>query len=287
VSAPIGLLAGWGRFPFVFAEKARSLGRPVICVGLRGAADPELAKLVDRFHWCGVAQLGRMIRLFKREGVERIVMAGKVMKFAIMNAPWRLFTLMPDLRGVRVWFNRRRIDNRDDSILLNVIDEFAKDGIRFESALDLCPELLVSKGLLTRRKPTAREETDIAFGWSLAREMGRLDVGQSVAVKEKAVLAVEAIEGTDRAIARASEFCPRGGFIVVKVAKPRQDMRFDVPTIGCLTVETMHKARARVLAIEAGKTIVLDQAQTIALADKYDISIVALDDSAKGVDPIN
>jgi DUF1009 family protein len=287
VSAPIGLLAGWGRFPLVFAEKARSLGRPVMCVGLRGAADPDLAKLVDRFHWCGVAQLGRMIRLFKREGVERIVMAGKVMKFAIMNAPWRLFTLMPDLRGVRVWFNRRRIDNRDDSILLNVIDEFAKDGIRFESALDLCPELLVSKGLLTRRKPTAREETDIAFGWSLAREMGRLDVGQSVAVKEKAVLAVEAIEGTDRAIARASEFCPRGEFVVVKVAKPRQDMRFDVPTIGCLTVETMHKARARVLAIEAGKTIVLDQAQTIALADKYDISIVALDDSAKGVDPIN
>ncbi|MFL5243283.1 MAG: LpxI family protein [Gemmataceae bacterium] len=287
MSAPIGLLAGWGRFPLVFAEKARSLGRPVLCVGLRGAADPKLAKLVSRFHWCGVAQLGRMIRLFKREGVEQIVMAGKVMKFAIMNAPWRVFTLMPDLRGFRVWFNRRRIDNRDDSILLNVIDEFAKDGMRFESALELCPELLVSRGLLTRRKPTVREEKDIAFGWSLAREMGRLDIGQSVAVKEKAVLAVEAIEGTDRAISRASEFCPRGEFVVVKVAKPHQDMRFDVPTIGCLTVETMHKARARVLAIEAGKTIVLDQAQTVALADKYGISIVALDDSAVCVDSVN
>jgi DUF1009 family protein len=287
VTAPIGLLAGWGRFPFVFAEKARSLGRPVVCVGLRGAADPELAKLVSSFHWCNVAQLGRMIRLFKREGVERIVMAGKVMKFAIMNAPWRVITLMPDWRGIRVWFNRHRSDNRDDSILLNVISEFAADGIRFESALDLCPELLVHKGLLTKRKPSSREQEDIAFGWNLAREMGRLDVGQSVAVKEKAVLAVEAIEGTDRAIARASEFCPRGDFVVVKVAKPSQDMRFDVPTVGCLTIETMKKARACVLAIEAEKTIVLDQKETIALADKYGISIIALDDSAFCSNPIN
>jgi hypothetical protein len=218
--------------------------------------------------------------------VQQIVMAGKVKKFAIMNAPWRAITLLPDWRGIRVWFNRHRPDNRDDSILLNVINEFASDGIRFESALDLCPELLVLKGLLTHRKPSAREEEDIAFGWRLAREMGRLDVGQSVAVKEKAVLAVEAIEGTDRAIERASEFCARGDFVVVKVAKPFQDMRFDVPAIGQLTIETMHKARARVLAIEAGKTIVLDQKETIALANKYGISIVALDDSSFGVNPI-
>jgi UDP-2,3-diacylglucosamine hydrolase len=286
MTKPIGLLAGWGRFPFVFAENARLAGRPVVCVGLRGAADAELAKFVTRFYWCNVAQLGRMIRLFKREGVQQIVMAGKVKKFAIMNAPWRAITLLPDWRGIRVWFNRHRPDNRDDSILLNVIDEFVSDGIRFESALDLCPELLVLKGLLTHRKPSAREEEDIAFGWKLAREMGRLDVGQSVSVKEKAVLAVEAIEGTDRAIERASEFCARGDFVVVKVAKPFQDMRFDVPAIGQLTIETMHKARARVLAIEAGKTIVLDQKETVALANKYGISIVALDDSSFGVNPI-
>src|SRR5205823_3779077 len=146
----------------------------------------------------------------------------------------------------------------------------------FESALDLCPELLVQPGVLTRRRPTAAEEKDIQFGWDLAREMGRLDVGQSVAVKERAVLAVEAIEGTDRAIARAGELCRAGGFVVVKVAKPQQDMRFDVPTVGCATIETMHRARGRVLAIEAGRTIVLDQRQTIALADRYGITIVAL-----------
>ena len=145
----------------------------------------------------------------------------------------------------------------------------------FESALDLCPELLVRPGVLTRRRPTAAEEADIAFGWELAKEMGRLDVGQSVAVKERAVLAVEAIEGTDRAIARAGELCRAGGFVVVKVAKPQQDMRFDVPTVGCSTIETLHRAGGRVLAIEAGKTIVLDQDETVALADRYGITIVA------------
>ena len=130
--------------------------------------------------------------------------------------------------------------------------------------------------MLTRRNRPSSEEADIAFGWELAKEMGRLDVGQSVAVKEKAVLAVEAIEGTDRAIARAGELCRAGGFVVVKVAKPQQDMRFDVPTIGCTTIETMHRAGGRVLAIEAGKTIIIDQDKTIALANRYGITIVAL-----------
>ena len=133
----------------------------------------------------------------------------------------------------------------------------------------------MKSGILTKRGPSAAEEQDIEFGWDMAKEMGRLDVGQSVAVKERSVLAVEAIEGTDRAILRAGELCRRGGFIVVKVAKPQQDMRFDVPTVGCTTIESMRQAGARVLAIEASKTILIDEAQTIALAEKYGISIVA------------
>jgi UDP-2,3-diacylglucosamine hydrolase len=185
-------------------------------------------------------------------------------------------TLVPDWRTICWWYFRKRRDNRDDTVLLSVIEEFGRDGLRFESALTLCPELLVDPGVLTRRSPSSREERDIVFGWELAKEMGRLDVGQSVAVKERAVLAVEAIEGTDRAILRAGELCRAGGFVVVKVAKPRQDMRFDVPTIGCMTVESLHRAGGRVLAIEAGKTIVLDQAQTLALADRLGITIVAL-----------
>jgi DUF1009 family protein len=186
-----------------------------------------------------------------------------------------MLTLLPDLRTVRFWLFRKRPDNRDDSLMLALIDEFAEDGLTIESALDLCPELLVRPGLLTRRPPSAREEADIAFGWELAREMGRLDVGQSVAVKEKAVLAVEAIEGTDRAILRAGELCRAGGFVVVKVAKPAQDMRFDVPTVGVSTVENLYRAGGRVLAIESGRTIVLDQAETVALADRYGLTIVS------------
>ena len=141
-----------------------------------------------------------MIRLFKREGVQRLVMAGKVPKADIMHNPWKLLTLLPDLRTIRLYYFGPRRDNRDDSLLLAVVEEFASEGLTFESALTLCPELLVKPGVLTRRAPTAREETDIAFGWTLAREMGRLDVGQSVAVKDRAVLSIEAIEGTDKAI---------------------------------------------------------------------------------------
>ncbi len=273
---PIGLLAGWGRFPISFAEKARSLELPVVCVAIRGEASRELAPLVKRFYWTGPAQMGRTIRLFKREGVERIVMAGKIHKADLLHRPWRLLNLMPDWRTIKFWYMRQRGDNCDDTLLLGVIDEFARDGLRIESALSLCPELLVNPGVLTRRAPTTREQSDIAFGWNVAKEMGRLDVGQSVAVKERAVLAVEAIEGTDRAIQRAGELCRAGGFVVVKVAKPQQDMRFDVPTVGCTTVESLHRAGGRVLAIEAGKTIVLDRELTIALADRYGLTIVAV-----------
>ncbi|MBI3408089.1 MAG: LpxI family protein [Planctomycetes bacterium] len=272
--SPVGLLAGWGRFPILFAEKARQLRIPVVCVGIRHEAPHELRELVQRFYWTGVARMGRMIRCFKKEGVRQVVMAGKIHKTA-MHQPWRWLRLWPDWRTLRFWFRRSRQDNKDDSLLLGLIDEFATDGLTFASALDFCPELLVRAGLLTHRPPTKKEEADIAFGWELAKEMGRLDVGQSVAVKEKAVLAVEAIEGTDRAIARAGELCRAGGFTVIKVAKPQQDMRFDVPTIGTATILTMHQAGARVLAIEAGKTILIDEGQTIDLANRHGISIVA------------
>ncbi len=271
---PIGLLAGWGRFPIVFAEKARHLRIPVVCVGIRDEAPPELAGLVDRFYWAGLAKLGRMIRCFRKEGVREIVMAGKIHKVR-MNTPFRLWRLLPDWRTLRAWFRRPRKDNKDDTLLLGIIDEFAADGMSFASALDLCPELLVKQGILTRRGLSSREHQDVDFGWELAREMGRLDVGQSVAVRERAVLAVEAIEGTDQAIQRAGQLCPRGGFVVVKVAKPQQDMRFDVPTVGKATIEAMHHAGGRVLAIEADKTIILDQEETVALADRFGISILA------------
>jgi DUF1009 family protein len=247
----------------------------VACVGIKYEASEELRCLCESFENVGVAKLGAMIRAFERRGVEKIVMAGKVTK-NVMYTPWRTLQLLPDWRTIVFWYRRGRADNRDDSILLGVIAEFERDGLTFASALDYCPELLVKDGTLTRRALSAAEQKDVEFGWHLAKEMGRLDVGQSVAVKEMAALAVEAIEGTDRCIERAGQLCRAGGWALVKVAKPQQDMRFDVPTIGTTTIESLFRAGARVLAIEAGKTILLDQAEVIALADRYGLSIVAL-----------
>jgi DUF1009 family protein len=278
-AAPIGLLAGSGRFPILFAEAARRQGLAVACVGIQYEASDELAGLCSTFDVVGVAKMGRMIRTFRRRGVKRIVMAGKVTKNVIYT-PWRVVHLCPDLRTIQWWYRRSRVDNRDDSLLLSVIAEFERDGLTFASALDYCPELLVKDGILTRRAPTEAERQDIAFGWRMAKEMGRLDVGQSVAVKEKATLAIEAIEGTDRCIERAGQLCRAGGWTLVKVAKPQQDMRFDVQTIGTTTIENLHKAGARVLAIEAGRTIVVDQPEVVALADRHGIAIIAVEDGA-------
>lgn len=271
----IGLLAGDGNFPFRVAEAARAQGHEVVCVGIRDHARPELAKAVDKFYWSGIASLGRMIHSLKREDVRFAVMAGKIHKVEIFR-PWRYFHYLPDMRMIRFWLSRRRGDNKDDSLLRGIIEEFEKEGILFGSALQLCPDLLVKDGKLTKRAPSARECRDIVFGWRLAKEMGRLDVGQSVAVKEEAVLAVEAIEGTDQAILRAGTLCKSGCFTVVKVAKPNQDMRFDVPTVGQQTIRNMHTAGARVLAIEGDKTILIDSDDTIALANKHGIAIVAV-----------
>ena len=272
---PVGLLACAGRLPIVFAEKARQCGIPVVCLGLPGMADPALRTICDEFHWLRRLSLGFVIRAFRRRGVSRWAMAGKFHKHWLYR-PWRWVHFLPDWRMLRFYYSRRRRANNDDSLLLGLIAEFRAAGLECVSALDLCPELLVSEGVLTRGRPSADEERDIAVGWHLAREMGRLDVGQSVMIRERAVLAVEAIEGTDRAIERAGELCSRRPFVVVKVAKPGQDRRFDVPTVGTHTIETMHKAGARVLAIEAGQTILLDEADVLALADKYGIAVMSL-----------
>jgi DUF1009 family protein len=272
---PVGLLACAGRFPVVFAEKARACGVPVVCIGAAGLADPCLRDICPQFSWLRRMSLGTIIRTFRRAGVRRWTMAGKFEKRLLFH-PWRWVYFVPDWRIVRFWFFRRRRANNDDALLLGLIDEFRREGLECVSALDLCPELLVKPGVLTRRQPTAAEERDVAFGWHLAREMGRLDVGQSVMVRDRAVLAVEAIEGTDQAILRAGELCRRSGFVVVKLAKPEQDRRFDVPTVGPKTVETMRAAGATVLAIEARRTIILDEAATVALAERYGIAIASL-----------
>jgi DUF1009 family protein len=272
---PVGLIACAGRFPIVFAEKARECGIPVVCVGIPGMADPVLQQLCTNFTWLRGSSLGSLMRAFRRGQVRRWTMAGKFNK-QVMYYPWRWIRFIPDWRMLRFFYRHTRKANNDDSLLLDFIDEMRSVGLECVSALDLCPELLVKEGVLTRRKPSAAELDDIKIGWNLAREMGRLDVGQSVMIGERAVLAVEAIEGTDSAITRAGELCSRRGFVVVKVAKPEQDKRFDVPTVGTQTIETMRAAGATALAIEAGRTILLDEAATVTLADRYGITITSL-----------
>jgi hypothetical protein len=275
IPQPVGLLAGAGRFPFAVAEKARAAGIPVVCVGLPQMADPGLAEICTEFYPMQRLALGYPSRRFRKSGVRQWTMAGKFHKRLLIESG-RWLSLLPDWRAVRFWFFRRRqTGNRDDALLLGLIAEYATDGLECVPQVELCPELLVKPGLLTHRGPSERESRDIEFGWALAREMGRLDVGQSVMIREQAVLAVEAIEGTDEAIRRAGQLCKSAPFVVVKVAKPEQDLRFDVPTVGVDTIETMRKTGARVLAIEAERTILLDEAETIERANRYGLTIIS------------
>lgn len=226
-----------------------------------------------------MAKFGAAIRYFRRHGVTDVMMAGKIFKVRLFQR-WSWARHLPDVRTIRMFlphFWSRRKDCRDDSLLMAIVDEFAAEGMRFASPTDYVPELLVKAGQLTRRAPSAWQQKDIEFGWKMAKEMGRLDVGQSVVVKDQAVLAVEAVEGTDECIRRAGQLCPAGGFTVVKVAKPQQDMRFDVPTFGLQTLQTIVDAGGKVLAVEAGRTILLDQDDVVAFADKHGLVIVALE----------
>jgi len=274
-SKRIGLLAGAGRFPIVFAEAARRQGHEIVTVGPTGMVSEELRDLSHYMYIGSLGRIGKAISIFKRKSVDTVVMAGKIEKRVLMH-PFNWIRHLPDWRAIHMMWKYARRDRKDDTMLLAVIKEFGRDGLHFESALDYCPELLVTHGFLTNRHPSSAQWKDINFGWELAKEMGRLDVGQSVAVSERAVIAVEAIEGTDECIRRAGRLCRKGGFTVVKVAKPDQDMRFDVPTIGLQTIQTMHEAGARVLAIESGKTIVIDQKEVFTLANKLGIAIVSL-----------
>lgn len=280
ISRRVGLIAGWGRFPVVVAESLKAHGCEVHCVGLKNHADMALRQVCDSYLASSVARLGQHIRYFRRRGVTQATMAGKVFKHKVLFGRWGWLSLVPDLRTIRAFFPHfiaKQKNRNDDALLTAVVQEFARAGITMAPATDFAPQLLARAGQLTRRAPTAAERSDIEFGWQLAKEMGRLDIGQSVAVKGRAVIAIEAIEGTDACIRRAGELCAQGAFTVVKVAKPQQDMRFDVPTIGVGTIESLIAARASVLAIEAGRTILVDEPEVITLADKHAIAIVSLD----------
>jgi DUF1009 family protein len=271
----VGLIAGGGRFPLVVAESARRRDLEVYCIGLRHQmTSPELRELCSVFRYLGLGRLGAAIRFFKRHGVEEVTWAGWIRKEQLFR-PWRLLSILPDWRVFRLWYFRLR-NHQDATLLAALADEFESEGIHVTHSTKLCPELLAEEGQLSRKGPSKSQLEDIRFGWAVAKRLADLDVGQSVAVRERSTLAVEGIEGTDNNIRRAGEFCRGGGFTVVKLSKESHDMRFDVPTVGPDTVDSLVAAGGAVLAIEAGRTMILDRELMLEKANRHGIVVVAL-----------
>ncbi len=271
----LGLIAGQGEFPILVLRGAKRAGLRVVVVGLKGNCPDTVRDEADAFYPAGVAQLGKWIRIFRREGVRQAVMAGRVRKSQMLDMPkWRQWlAYLPDWTSIRVWYFRTA-DRRNDTLLRAVADEMMDKGVELIDSTAYCADAMAGAGRLGGTDLTPAQSADADLGWRMAREMGRLDIGQSVAVKDKDVIAVEAIEGTDAMIARAGALCRTGGWVLVKVAKPNQDMRFDVPTIGPDTIRQLAQHRAAALVIEAGKTLILSREETMKLADQLGIALI-------------
>jgi len=264
----IGLIAGNRKFPLVFSKAAKKKGCYIVAVAIKGDTSPKLKALVDKIYWIGLDEFRSMFEIFKQEGITEVVMAGQI-------SPHRLFSreiekdeeLKNLLSGIK--------DNKADTIFSSIAEKLKESGLQLLGSTTFIEDLLPKKGTLTKQEPDFSTWEDIYFGLDLAKEIAFLDIGQSVAVKKKAVVAVEALEGTDNIIRRAGKIT-KGGFVLVKVSKPRQDIRFDIPVVGLNTIKNLIKAGGRCLAIEAEKTIFLDREESLNLADKKGISIVAL-----------
>ncbi len=263
----LGLIAGNGKFPLLFAAEAKRAGYSVIAVAHRGESDEGIAALADEVTWIYVGELGKIIRVFQRAGVTQAVMAGGIRKVKLLG------NFRPDLRGARFLAKMRSRD--DDQLLRGIADELAADGIQILASTICLPQILCAEGTLTKRQPSAREWDDIRIGFSSAKEVGRLGIGQTVVVKNRVVIAVEAVEGTDAAIERGGALAKKG-CVVVKVSKPEQDLRFDVPAVGVDTVARLHAAGATALALEAGKTILLEKETLLSQADRFGIAVVGV-----------
>ena len=273
-----GLIAGNGRFPFMVVEGARQAGVSLSVAAIREETDPGIEQEVERLTWVGVGQLGKMIRFFKGEGVEKAIMAGQGKHVQIFSRA------VPDARMLKLLL---RLPRRNTNSLIGAIAaELASEGIDLIDSTCFLQDQLAAAGTLTHRKPNAAERGDVEYGLEIARAMGQLDLGQTIVVRGRACVAIEAMEGTDATIKRAGDLMrgearkkiklTSGPLTVLKLSKPDQDMRFDVPVIGAPTIETMVEAGATCLCLSAGKTLMFDRQELIALADKNKIAIVAV-----------
>ena len=271
--SPIGLIAGGGQFPLLFAEAARARGRRVVAVAHVNETLPELEQQADVTCWVKLGQLGRIIKYFRQEGVNETVFAGTITKTRIFH------DVLPDFKGLTLW---NKIDIRlDDAILRAVAQTLEEEGIRVIASTCYLDHLFFPQGLLSRKKPSAAQMEDIRVGWSIARAVGRLDIGQCVVVRDRSVLAVEAIEGTDAAIRRGGELAGSGA-VVVKLKKPDQDFRFDLPATGEKTIATLAAVKGAVLAVEAGQSLLFDRTAMVRAADRAGIVVIGLCEDDQG-----
>jgi len=267
MTAPIGLIAGGGQFPLLFAEAAREHGRQVIAVCHQNETSPELEERSNACCWVKLGQLGKIIRFFQDQGVRETVFCGTITKTRIFK------DILPDLKGLTLW---NKIDTRlDDAILRAVAGALEKEGIKVLASTCYLEHLFFPKGVLGKKNPSKEQMADIRFGWKIAREIGRLDIGQCVVVREGSVLAVEAIEGTDAAIKRGGELAGSGA-VVVKLKKPGQDFRFDLPATGAKTIETLASVKGSVLAVEAGQSLIFDREAMITAANRAGIVVIGV-----------
>jgi UDP-2,3-diacylglucosamine hydrolase len=261
-----GLIAGNGKFPFMVLEGARRAGVPLSVAAIREETDPTIERLTDRLQWIGIGQLGKLIRFFKNENVERVIMAGQVKHAQIFSGA------IPDARMLKMLLRLPR--RNTDALIGGVAAELASEGIELIDSTYFLQDHLPAPGTLTRREPDARETENIDYGLEIAREIARLDLGQTIVIRAKACVAIEAMEGTDETIRRAGTLA-KGRLTVVKIAKPNQDMRFDVPVAGLPTVAAMIDAGATCLCVTAGKTLLFDRDEMVRVADQNKIAIVA------------
>ncbi|MBA3769754.1 MAG: UDP-2,3-diacylglucosamine diphosphatase LpxI [Blastocatellia bacterium] len=260
-----GLIAGNGRFPFLVIDGARREGVDLAIVAIKEETDPELEKIAFNLTWVGIGQLGKMISFFKKNGVTQVVMAGQVKHVQIFSSA------LPDLRMVKMLWNLER--RNTDALIGGVAGELAKEGIELIDSTHFLQDHLATQGVLSKRKPSQNELDDIEYGLHIAGELGRLDLGQTVVIRSRACVAIEAMEGTDATIRRAGELA-NGKLTVVKVAKPNQDMRFDVPVVGMPTIRVMAEAGATCLSITSDKTLIFDREEMLAAANHAGIAIV-------------
>ena len=264
----IGLIAGVGRLPVEFARAARGMGVHVIGIGVLPEVDPELAQVAHSYEYINIAKLDRIFKLLKREKVTEITLLGKINKELVYA-----HKELPDLRVLKIFSRLKNFS--DDTLTLALVDELAAEGISVLDQTELLRPLMPQPGILSKRPPTEAELADMRFGLNMAKKIGGLDIGQTVVVKNRAIMAVEAIEGTDACIRRGGQL-GRGGVTVAKSAKPQQDMRFDVPGVGPDTIDSMIQAGAVALVIEAGRTLVVDREKMLEKADRQAITIVAM-----------